>query len=222
MASETGGSKQALILAAGELFGEFGFDAVSTRDVSEKAQVNLGLIHYHFGSKENLYREALRLAVHKDCQQSPQGATLEPAADLSDPQEIAQAIREFIRASFREFLVPNRPDWKRKLVFRELLSPSSHMESLIEEIVRQEHRPLVTFYRRIKPHAPLAEAQAWSLGLAGQMVLFHLAQKPLLMMLGKTEYDRELINAAAENTVRAMLLTLEVPLDELPPREPPA
>lgn len=43
------------ILAAAEtLFLEKGYNAVTTRDIARAAEVNLGLIPYYFGSKENL------------------------------------------------------------------------------------------------------------------------------------------------------------------------
>ncbi|MBN2158162.1 MAG: TetR/AcrR family transcriptional regulator [Spirochaetes bacterium] len=50
----------AVINAAGELFSRSGFDGVSIRDIAKKAGVNHGLIHRHFGSKENLRRSTLQ------------------------------------------------------------------------------------------------------------------------------------------------------------------
>jgi AcrR family transcriptional regulator len=49
-------TKEALLKAAGELFGAKGPDAVSVRDVAGHAGVNQGLVHRHFGSKEQLIR----------------------------------------------------------------------------------------------------------------------------------------------------------------------
>ena len=50
----------AVIDAAGELFSRHGFDGVSLRDIAKKAGVNHGLIHRHFGSKENLRSRTLQ------------------------------------------------------------------------------------------------------------------------------------------------------------------
>ena len=50
----------AVIGAAGELFSRHGFDGVSLRDIARKAGVNHGLIHRHFGSKENLRRRTMQ------------------------------------------------------------------------------------------------------------------------------------------------------------------
>lgn len=50
-----------LLNAARTLFADRGFDAVSVRDISELANVNHALLHRHFGTKENLLREVMRV-----------------------------------------------------------------------------------------------------------------------------------------------------------------
>jgi AcrR family transcriptional regulator len=51
---------EALLRAAAELFAERGPAAVSLRDVAKAADVNVGLIHRHIGSKEDLVAAVLR------------------------------------------------------------------------------------------------------------------------------------------------------------------
>ncbi len=45
--------------AAEALFGDAGFDAVSLRDITERAEVTLALASYHFGTKDNLFEEVV-------------------------------------------------------------------------------------------------------------------------------------------------------------------
>lgn len=40
--------------AALDLFSDYGFEAVSVRDIADKARVNVSMISYYFGAKENL------------------------------------------------------------------------------------------------------------------------------------------------------------------------
>jgi AcrR family transcriptional regulator len=68
MAEDT--TRDLILDAADRLFGEAGFDAATTREISEISGVNKALIHYHFGSKEELlasvldrYYERLTLAM---------------------------------------------------------------------------------------------------------------------------------------------------------------
>jgi len=51
----------AALLAAGrELYPELGMRALSVRRVAQRAGVNLGMFHYHFGSKEQFVRTLLQ------------------------------------------------------------------------------------------------------------------------------------------------------------------
>jgi len=56
-------TRQALLDHATKAFAENGFDRASVRDITGRATVNQAAINYHFGGKEALYREVLRLAV---------------------------------------------------------------------------------------------------------------------------------------------------------------
>ncbi len=48
-------SKTKLLLAAKKLFAEHGFEGTSVRQICEEAGVNLALVSYHFGGKENVF-----------------------------------------------------------------------------------------------------------------------------------------------------------------------
>jgi AcrR family transcriptional regulator len=54
-----GATRQALLDAAQELFGENGFDGTTVREISERAGVDHALIARYFGSKADLYVAAL-------------------------------------------------------------------------------------------------------------------------------------------------------------------
>lgn len=48
-----------ILAAADSLFGDLGYDAVSVRDVADKAGVNKALVFYYFGSKEALFERVM-------------------------------------------------------------------------------------------------------------------------------------------------------------------
>lgn len=51
--------REHILLVAEELFAEKGFDGTSVRDIAQLAGVNLAMISYYFGSKENLLKELI-------------------------------------------------------------------------------------------------------------------------------------------------------------------
>lgn len=86
---------QSIVKAAREIFAEKGFVGASTRDIARCANVNQGLITYHFKTKEGLWRAAAdslfnelgdRLALHM---QVVKGTVQQKAA--------RSAIREYVR-----------------------------------------------------------------------------------------------------------------------------
>ncbi len=52
-------TRDKLLKAAISLFAERGYDAIGTREIETEAGVNRGLITYHFGSKETLWKAAI-------------------------------------------------------------------------------------------------------------------------------------------------------------------
>ncbi|MBK8594243.1 MAG: TetR/AcrR family transcriptional regulator [Holophagales bacterium] len=55
-------TRREILRAAGEAFAESGFVGATTRAVAARAAVNVATLHYHFGSKEGLYRAVLENA----------------------------------------------------------------------------------------------------------------------------------------------------------------
>lgn len=49
-------TKARILQAAQEVFAERGFDGASTREIAARAEVNISSLHYHWDSKETLYR----------------------------------------------------------------------------------------------------------------------------------------------------------------------
>jgi AcrR family transcriptional regulator len=52
-------TRDKLVAAAIELFSSSGFDRTSVREIERRAQVNRGLVAYHFSSKDSLWRAAV-------------------------------------------------------------------------------------------------------------------------------------------------------------------
>lgn len=77
--------------AAERVFARSGFDGATTRAIADEASVNLGLIHYHFGSKEALFEQVIarharqvndrRRALLGKVLADPEDATLEAILD---------------------------------------------------------------------------------------------------------------------------------------------
>jgi len=126
------------------LFGEKGLAAVTTREICAAAGVNPGAIHYHFGDKDGLYAEVLRLPV-RELQQQLVG--------FDDP---ALGLHESIRRFLQPFLIDDGA-CSAQLFFREMQAPSA----VFMDTVAREVGPLFDrFAALLARHAGLAEPDA--------------------------------------------------------------
>ena len=109
-----------ILAATDHLFGALGFDATTTRDIAERSGVNKGLIHYHFGSKEEL------LAALLDDYYERLTTSLVAAMGRRPGLE-AQA--EDVLDAYADFLAQNRTFCS--IVQREVAS-GRHVERIVE------------------------------------------------------------------------------------------
>ncbi|MGF1491374.1 MAG: TetR/AcrR family transcriptional regulator [Microcoleaceae cyanobacterium] len=88
------GTKEQIIDAAERLFAESGFAGTSLRAVTREAEVNLAAVHYHFGSKEALFRAVVRQIAEPIVQQQVQ--RLDSLKELDSPPPVEKLIEAFV------------------------------------------------------------------------------------------------------------------------------
>ena len=91
-----------LLDVAGQKFAEKGFDATNVREITEAAGMNVASVNYHFGSKEELYIEAVRHAA-RTCE------PITPMPTWPEGVPAEQRLRDFIRAFLTRLLREDCP-----------------------------------------------------------------------------------------------------------------
>jgi AcrR family transcriptional regulator len=99
-------TRTAILDAAESLFAAASFDIVSMRDVAAKAKVPLGLINYHFQSKEKLFEAIIeRRSGELNVRRREAFATLDGKPDLR------QVLDVFLRP-YLELMLEGGPGWR--------------------------------------------------------------------------------------------------------------
>jgi AcrR family transcriptional regulator len=165
-ASRVPGDTKARILdAAEDLFIEFGFEAMSLRQITSRAEVNLAAVNYHFGSKEALIHamlsrrldrlnvERLKLLARFDALLGPKltcehvlGAMFIPALRLSREPQVGG--RAFLR-----------------LLGRAYTDPSSFIRDFLNGHYATVSERFFDAFQRALPHLPREEL-GWRLHFA--------------------------------------------------------
>ena len=134
MPSET---KTKILDAAEDLFADRGIDGVSIRSIISLAGVNLGAIHYHFGSKESLIKEVFhrrigevnneRLRLLNDCLINSRG----------NVPELRMVLRAFIAPPLCLLLQPERGHVFIKVCGRAYGEASEHLRGMFISLFRE-------------------------------------------------------------------------------------
>jgi AcrR family transcriptional regulator len=104
-------ARERLLAAGRDLFARDGYDAVSVRDITSRAKVNLGAITYHFGSKETLFHAVLATIAEPMVQAVAQSAE-GPGTALDRIQRVIRTVGAAVQAN----------PWAPRVMLRELAS----------------------------------------------------------------------------------------------------
>lgn len=193
-------TRRRLVAAGLELFGRFGFDAVTTRQLAEAAGANQAAIPYHFGGKQGVYlavADHLATLTGKPLQRVAEAARAR-LAENPGRAAIGELLLETTLAVARLAFEPDhRGIW---LIFltREQFHPSIAFERLYTEISCPLHTVLGELIGALVG-APADAADTILLAHAylGQLVGFFFARAGLNRRLGRTgDFDPEEATAA--------------------------
>lgn len=175
-------TKTALIMAAGELFAEYGVEAVTTREIARKAGENTGIIHYHFGGKEGLVNAVMDFVNEPWCR-DPLGAFLkEHRQDLKSPEGQKMVISHLIKIFFSIHFSTGRPSWCCTMAFRILQKDLDISLKTFDIAVRSFVNVFLEIYRTVTGDEDFERGYIWCSSIVAPSVLFLLIPMNLKRM----------------------------------------
>lgn len=148
--------REHIIKNAIELFAEKGFEGTSIRELAAKANVNVAMVNYYFGSKEKLFEAMIELKASY-----MKGIIEELVKDKtkSEIEKIDTIIENYVtrllsnpnfhRVLHQEMLMQNRSELNERItgIF---LQNTNNFKSIIEQGVRKK------IFRKVDPELMLA------------------------------------------------------------------
>lgn len=128
-------TKQRILNAAERMFGIYGFDGTTLRNIVNEAEVNLALVSYHFGSKEELYQAVVTRMVQPIIER--QLAALAQVDSSDELPSLDAVLNAYIKPSI-DYLLSNNPYAVERANFfaRYYMEPQS-----VQELVQREFAP---------------------------------------------------------------------------------
>jgi AcrR family transcriptional regulator len=123
-------TRKHLLGAASQIFAEKGYRGATITEICERAGTNVAAVNYHFGNKENLYREAWRQSFRDSVKTHPPDGGVDRCAPVRRRLRgaIGAAVRRMTDKDNREFMI--------------VLKEIAHPTGLLQEVMRGEIAPL--------------------------------------------------------------------------------
>ena len=202
-------TREALINAAGELAAEVGFGSVATRAIALAAKVNVGSIHYHFGSKEKLFEAVVQrvLQIWKD---NPVSGLLKQY-DTGTPQGQAGAIRAIVHRNIALLFDRKLPPWHCRVIFQVMRNKGPLREIFKKEMITPSHVAITELLRRIKPGMDRQETFLRIL-IMNTPVFFHADRMDFILAdLGQKRYSTSYLQKMEDIIVLQTQLLMGLP-----------
>lgn len=145
-------TRKALLDAAEKAFGFGGYIGASLREIASEAGVPLGVVHYHFRDKEDLFREAVLRKQAQVMDLVEASYTETERANAPIPLNLQQVIECFLRPFLVTFIEPGHE-------LRDYVRMTSHMMSSyripeVREVLRDLNRITDPLEQRLRALVP--------------------------------------------------------------------
>ena len=197
-------TRQRLLEAAGEVFAERGFRNATVREICRRAQANLAAVNYHFGDKERLYAAVMEYAHSYALEKYPLAQGESP--DIPAPERLQAFIRYLLFSVFDKGV----PAWLGKLMAREMIEPTSALNTLVERIILPMSQKLGAIVRELLGTAVTDEGvHRCQMSIIGQCLHYRNARPVIQRIFPEQQYTPEDIAMMAEHITLFSLCALQ-------------
>lgn len=210
-------TREALVVAATEVFARDGFHAASLRDIALAAGINQALIGYHFGNKEGLYLAVFEHMVEQIRQRvgpiaDAIDATLKaPDSALDRQAQIDLYLPPLLRLTdgLLALMASYESDNWGQLILREQQAPTAAFAVFYEGLMGRVVSLLTQLVQRLRNDESESDARLLVATILGQVLVFRAARAGVLRLMQWERIGAEelsLIRARIHRTVRALLV----------------
>ena len=184
--------KEKILEAAITIFAKNGFDAARTRDIAALAQTNISTLHYHFKSKDNIYKSVIKHIndTANKYMMPTMIAQQEIIAASSDKKEIIAAIK-IMALTFVETITAPENERITKIVACEQIDQSKHFKILFENVMKRVCDPfMLAVSKIIDKKITSIEVILLTHTLHGILTSFQTSKSSLIHISGWRDYNK--------------------------------
>ena len=181
-------TRRQLLEAAAEVFAGSGFRAATVREICQRAGANIAAVNYHFGDKEELYKQVLKETYQTAIKIYPADFGLPPKAT---PE---QRLRTFVHAFLLRIFSEGPSARHGKLMAREMIEPTGALDAIVKETIR----PMADILKSIMgdllgPKADEETKRLCSMSVVSQVLFYHHCRPVVMRMFPDMKFNEAAI-----------------------------
>ncbi|MDI7860846.1 CerR family C-terminal domain-containing protein [Rhizobiaceae bacterium n13] len=202
-------TRHALVSAALRLFGEHGYDSVSTRQIADVADANIGSIAYHFGGKPGLRTACAQYVVGAITEALAPDFPETLPADLP-PEEASRMFIGMLTTFVTHAAEQADADEIFTFIMREMVRPGEVVQHLCRETIGPVHDRLCELFAIATGRSIASDnVSVIVFSMMGQAMYFRMS-KPVITQ--KMQWD-DIGPQEAEAIVEVLKVNLQALLD---------
>lgn len=207
-------TRQRLMDAAGPIFADRGYKSTTVREICTQAGVNLALVNYHFGDKENLYAEAVRHASQSCMDRTPL-----PTWPPNTPPR--QKLHDYITMFLNRVAVRHEPAWHSQLIMREMQQPTSACEEFVRNFARPSAMLLDSIVSELLPSSVSErEKRLICFSVVGQILHYWSARAVITLLVGEEEFKTYDVESLSRHITAFSLAAIDQRASQVDRAEP--
>jgi TetR/AcrR family transcriptional regulator, regulator of cefoperazone and chloramphenicol sensitivity len=192
-------TREKMLEVAIEAFATRGYEGIGTRELADRAGVNLSAIRYHFGDKAGLYHAAIQHISEGIRERVMSPFVLEIRSRLEKKgvsrEDLIDSLCELVTRFASHLLGPGIGNNWSRLVIREMTNPTDSFEA-IYNVQRLVIDTVALIIGKIRGQAPESqEVRIRTVSLLGQVVVFRTAPATTLRAIGWKQLGQREISA---------------------------
>ncbi|MCE3255410.1 MAG: transcriptional regulator [Rickettsiaceae bacterium] len=184
--------KEKILEAAITVFSQSGFDAARTRDICALAEVNISTLHYHFKSKDNIYKSVIQ-KINDQTNQSMMPTMIrqhEIITNSKNKEEIISAIK-IMATTFVQAVTSKERRRLSKIIAFEQIEQSKHFKILFENVMKRVCDPFrLASSKIIGKKTSHMEVILTTHTLMGMLSSFQHSKSSLMYVSGWKDYNQ--------------------------------
>ncbi len=169
------GTRDRILAAAERLFAEYGYDGVSVRQIGAEADVQIALISYHFGTKEDLYRAVFEHRIAPVSERRREALARALATPGSPPR--LEAVLDALARPWIEMRGTEEGRHYTRLIAREVNDPREAERGIVRDLLDPIALEFLDAMERALPEHPRLDIH-WA---------YYFFVSTLLLMLANPE-----------------------------------